>query len=305
MVHRDDAAAGGWDLLPVDPVVLGRQQQRRLHDDDHDRPRPATLLLQLADLRHPRLPLLPSVPLASLLPPSAPGRMPTTRPPTARLPVTERIVRMSHTFALLVPVKALSLAKSRLSVPEAGAREPLMRAFALDAIAAAVRSPAVAQVHVVTDEPGFDVDGAQVDSPTRATATSTGRCTTPRCGCGCSIQTSRVAAMCADLPSLRTGDLTDALSAGLTPRWFVADAAGTGTTLLAAGTGRRPRPALRVGSARRHEESGAAPVRAELPLAASGRGHRGRPDCRARARCRRAHGSGARRGPAVTRCPGR
>ncbi len=73
-----------------------------------------------------------------------------------------------------------------------------------------------------------------------------------------------VAAMCADLPSLRTEDLTDALSAGLTSRWFVADAAGTGTTLLAAGPGVELEPHFGEGSARRHEESGAAPVRAEL-----------------------------------------
>src|SRR3954452_22346034 len=66
----------------------------------------------------------------------------------------ERIDSMSHTFALLVPVKTLSLAKSRLSVSGAGGREPLMRAFALDAITAALQIGAVAQVHVVTDDPG-------------------------------------------------------------------------------------------------------------------------------------------------------
>ena len=74
-----------------------------------------------------------------------------------------------------------------------------------------------------------------------------------------------VAAMCADLPSLRTEDLTDALSAGLTPRWFVADSAGTGTTLLAAGPGVDLEPHFGTGSALRHEESGASPIRAELP----------------------------------------
>ena len=67
---------------------------------------------------------------------------------------------MSHTFALLVPVKTLTLAKSRLEVRRPDQREPLMRAFALDAITAASRAPAVAQVYVVTDEPGFEVGGA-------------------------------------------------------------------------------------------------------------------------------------------------
>src|SRR3954451_6804989 len=55
--------------------------------------------------------------------------------PHARLLLTgfqtpEGVGTMPHRFALLVPVKALSLAKSRLAVGEAGQREPLMRAFA-------------------------------------------------------------------------------------------------------------------------------------------------------------------------------
>jgi 2-phospho-L-lactate guanylyltransferase len=170
---------------------------------------------------------------------------------------------MSHTFALLVPVKSLSLAKSRLSVTEATEREPLMRAFALDAIAAAARSPAVGQVHVVTDDEGFDVEGTQrlpdegAGDLNRALhhASRRVRLVDPDLA---------VAAMCADLPSLRTEDLTDALSAGLTSRWFVADAAGTGTTLLAAGPGVELEPHFGAGSALRHEESGAMPVRAEL-----------------------------------------
>jgi 2-phospho-L-lactate guanylyltransferase len=170
---------------------------------------------------------------------------------------------MSHTFALLVPVKALALAKTRLTVAGVEGREPLMRAFALDAIAAAVRSPVVAQVHVVTDDPGFELDGVR-----RLPDEGDGDLNRALHHASLRVRLKdpdlAVAAMCADLPSLRTTDLTDALSAGLTPRWFVADAAGTGTTLLAAGPGVGLDPHFGVGSARRHEESGAAPVRAEL-----------------------------------------
>jgi 2-phospho-L-lactate guanylyltransferase len=170
---------------------------------------------------------------------------------------------MSHMFALLVPVKALALAKSRLSVSAAGDREPLMRAFALDAIAAAVQSPAVAQVYVVTDDPGFEVDGVR-----RLPDEGEGDLNRALHHASLRVRLAdrdvAVAAMCADLPSLLTEDLTGALSAGLTPRWFVADAAGTGTTMLAAGPGVDLEPHFGTGSARRHEESGAAPVRAEL-----------------------------------------
>ncbi len=170
---------------------------------------------------------------------------------------------MTHTFALLVPVKSLSLAKSRLSVPGVVDREPLMRAFALDAIAAARRCPAVAQVHVVTDEPEFAIPGVERlpdegdGDLNRALhhASLRVRLVAPDLA---------VAAMCADLPSLRTEDLTDALGAGLKTRWFVADAVGTGTTLLAAGPGVELAPHFGAGSARRHEESGATPVRAEV-----------------------------------------
>ena len=170
---------------------------------------------------------------------------------------------MSHSFALLVPVKTLALAKSRLSVTDTADREPLMRAFALDAIAAAVRSPTVAQVHVITDDPGFEVEGA-LRLPDEGEGDLNRALHHAALRVRLVDPDLAVAAMCADLPSLRTADLTDALSASLTPRWFVADADGTGTTLLAAGPGVELQPHFGVGSARRHEESGAMPVRAEL-----------------------------------------
>jgi 2-phospho-L-lactate guanylyltransferase len=171
---------------------------------------------------------------------------------------------MASTFALLVPVKTLTAAKSRLATPLARHRAELMRAFAADAVAAAAASPAVSQVFVVTDEPGFDVDGVR-----RLPDEGDGDLNRALHHAALRVRledpTSGVAAMCADLPCLLTGDLTDALAAGLSPRWFVADAAGTGTTLLVAGAGVELDPHFGVGSAGRHEASGAVPVRADLP----------------------------------------
>jgi 2-phospho-L-lactate guanylyltransferase len=170
---------------------------------------------------------------------------------------------MSHSFALLVPVKALSLAKTRLSAVDAADREPLMRAFALDAIAAASQCPAVTQVHVVSDDPGFEVHGAR-----RLPDEGDGDLNRALHHASLRVRLDHpdlaVAAMCADLPSLRTEDLTAALSAALTSRWFVADANGTGTTLLAAGPGVALDPHFGVDSALRHEESGASAVRADI-----------------------------------------
>jgi 2-phospho-L-lactate guanylyltransferase len=179
---------------------------------------------------------------------------------------------MSHTFALLMPVKTLTLAKSRLEVPRPDQREPLMRAFALDAIAAASRSTSVAQVYVVTDEPGFEINGA-VRLPDEGEGDLNRALHHASLRVRLLDPASGVAAMCADLPCLTTEDLDaglaaglDAgLAAGLAPRWFVADASGEGTTLLAARPGADLDPHFGVASARRHEESGARPVSAAVP----------------------------------------
>jgi 2-phospho-L-lactate guanylyltransferase len=171
---------------------------------------------------------------------------------------------MSQKFALLVPVKTLTLAKSRLEVPHPDQRAPLMRAFALDALVAASQSSAVTQVYVVTDEPGFEVEDV-VRLPDEGDgdlnralhhASLRVRLLDPSTG---------VAAMCADLPCLLPADLDAALASGLTPRWFVADASGSGTTLLAAGPGVDLDPHFGSESSHRHESSGASPVRASLP----------------------------------------
>ena len=169
---------------------------------------------------------------------------------------------VSQRFALLVPVKLLALAKSRLEVAGAAGREPMMRAFAGDALEAARLARRGARIYVVTDEPGFDEGAVRLEDAgdgdlNRALvhAAREVRLREPDLG---------VAAMCADLPSLTAADLDAGLAAGLSPRWFVADADGTGTTLLVAGPGVGLEPHFGPGSARRHEESGAVPVRAEV-----------------------------------------
>jgi 2-phospho-L-lactate guanylyltransferase len=171
---------------------------------------------------------------------------------------------MSHSFALLVPVKTLTLAKSRLGSEDDRGRQDLMRAFALDALSAATQCSAVSQVCAVTDEPGLEVAGV-----TRLPDEGDGDLNLALHHAALRVRLGdpglAVAAMCADVPCLVPDDLAAALGAGLSPRWFVADAAGTGTTLLAAGPGTDLEPHFGTGSARRHEESGAVPVRAAVP----------------------------------------
>jgi 2-phospho-L-lactate guanylyltransferase len=67
--------------------------------------------------------------------------------------------------------------------------------------------------------------------------------------------TDGIAALVGDLPALRSQELTAALAdAANHPRAFVADSAGTGTTLLTARPGVALRPAFGPGSAARHAQ---------------------------------------------------
>lgn len=165
----------------------------------------------------------------------------------------------SDSFALLVPVKSLGSAKTRLGLDDATTRN-LMEAFTCDAVTAARRSPLVDSVHLLTseralaarlevpllpDEGAGDLNRAVTAAASRLAARSPRTC---------------LAVMCADLPCLLEEDLTAALAAGSAARWFVSDAAGTGTTLLVARAGQDLRPDFGPSSATRHARSGAVAV---------------------------------------------
>lgn len=169
-------------------------------------------------------------------------------------------------FTLLVPVKDARSAKTRLDEVGAVARAELMAAFARDAIAAAQRTSlaevvvvgeaaALAvlldglEVPVVADEGGGDLNEALRRAAARLARADRG-----------------IAVLLADLPCLRTPDLEAVLTYAATrpERTFVADAAGTGTTLLLAPAGVDLDPHFGVGSAAAHAASGAHPMRGEL-----------------------------------------
>ena len=174
---------------------------------------------------------------------------------------------------MVVPAKRLATAKTRLSAATsaAGARpgrhDELVLALLGDAVAAACASPAVGSVLVVTDEPsaaalvqalGADVVADEPDSGLNA-ALAHGAATARRRGA------RAVASLSSDLGALRPAELTAALeAAGGHTRAFVADADGTGTTLLAAvDTDLDPR--FGTGSAAAHAASGAARLPAVWP----------------------------------------
>jgi 2-phospho-L-lactate/phosphoenolpyruvate guanylyltransferase len=175
------------------------------------------------------------------------------------------------TWSLVVPVKVLARAKSRLAVLAGPHREALALAMAADTVAAVLACPEVGRVIAVTD----DATAAEVLAGLGAlvTADTPGRGLSPALRHGAAAAAagwpgSGIGALAADLPALRPAELSLALRAA--ERWehaFVPDAAGSGTTLYTARPGARFSPRFGPGSAARHRAAGAAEV--SLPGLAS------------------------------------
>lgn len=153
-------------------------------------------------------------------------------------------------WTIIVALKAMPAAKSRLMPASAGPREhaELVEAIRSDTLSVAASA---GQVLVVLDRPGVDSGGwpvlvqheAGLNAAVREGETQV-RAVRPG---------DAVAALVGDLPALTTTELTAALTiAARHPRAFVADAAGTGTTLLTAAPGVHLQPAFGPGSATRH-----------------------------------------------------
>lgn len=161
---------------------------------------------------------------------------------------------------LVVPVKRLEVAKTRLGPPYDGARQDLARCFALDTVAAALSSPPVLAVVVVTDDAsaagamrdlGAEVVPDEPDAglnPALSHGAEVAAARHPGCGAG---------ALSSDLPALRPAELTAALArAAEHAASFVRDADGEGTTLVTARGPTALRPLFGPDSARRHASSG-------------------------------------------------
>ncbi|MFI1564635.1 2-phospho-L-lactate guanylyltransferase [Streptomyces sp. NPDC020490] len=166
-------------------------------------------------------------------------------------------------WTLVIPVKPLARAKSRLSdTADDGLRPGLALAFAQDTVAAALACPAVGHVAVVTDDPLAGRELAALGA--RIVAGEPGGGLNPALAhAAAAVRAARpggaVATLNADLPALRPAELSRVLDAAAEfPRAFLADAAAIGTTVLAAAPGRELRPAFGADSRARHRASGAA-----------------------------------------------
>jgi 2-phospho-L-lactate guanylyltransferase len=190
-------------------------------------------------------------------------------------------------WTVLLPVKVLARAKSRLAVLAGDRRRELALALASDTVTAVLACPEVARVVVVTSDPAagplLAALGAVVvaDEPAdradrlgpRGTPSGVGLA--PDLGVqdllnaalrhGAAVAARRwpgtgLAALTADLPAMSPAELATALrAAGTVPGGaaFVPDAAGVGTTLYAVPPGGEFLPLFGGASRARHAAAGA------------------------------------------------
>jgi 2-phospho-L-lactate/phosphoenolpyruvate guanylyltransferase len=173
----------------------------------------------------------------------------------------------AFTWSVVIPVKVLAQAKSRLGLLGAERRAGLALAMAADTVTAVLECPEVARVIVITDDEVAGAALAKLGALVIPDEPSAGLNPALRHGAAhvrAHWPASGVAALSADLPALRPADLTAALTAAAGwPTAFVADAPGDGTTLYTARPGAAFAPAFGLASRARHAAGGAA----ELDLA--------------------------------------
>jgi len=181
---------------------------------------------------------------------------------------------------LVVPVKALSAAKTRLrgaadhGIGEPGAHARLAIALAHDTIAAVRGTVGVRRLLVVSSDPVVAAELAAVGVEVVPDGPVPGLNEAYRHGAAVLRRDDDgpVAALQADLPALRPSELDEAITAalktfatGAATSAFCADTEGTGTTFLVAAAGTALDPRFGVGSAGRHQAAGAAALTGDWP----------------------------------------
>jgi 2-phospho-L-lactate guanylyltransferase len=169
------------------------------------------------------------------------------------------------TWSVLMPVKVLAQAKSRLAELTGPRRAEFALALACDTVTAvrgSIELGAAARVIVITDDQVAAVALAALGALIIPDEPRAGLNAALRHGAGYAAARwprSGTAALSADLPALRPAELAQALRAAAAwPSAFVAAAAGDGTTLYTAAPGSAFRPAFGLASRARHAAGGAA-----------------------------------------------
>jgi len=181
---------------------------------------------------------------------------------------------MTVTWTVVIPVKVLARAKSRLGVLAGSRRPELALAMAADTVCAVLGCAEVGQVLVVTSDEvvgsflaplgvavvGEDGPPATSDSPRGELEDRLNAALVH----GAEVAARRwqgngIAALSADLPALRPAELSRALRSAAAVAGgaaFVADEQGIGTTLYTAAPGADFRPMFGGASRRRHAADG-------------------------------------------------
>jgi 2-phospho-L-lactate guanylyltransferase len=167
-------------------------------------------------------------------------------------------------WSIVVPLKSLDVAKSRMSRLPVRSRQALVVAMASDVRDAVLGCPEVRDVVIVTRDARWQrllgADGLRfvadlpADSLNDALRRGAAACRAARPAGG-------VAALMADLPALTAAELSVALDlARAASTSFVPDAGGDGTTLFAARSGAPFRPHYGPGSHAGHRAAGAVEI---------------------------------------------
>ena len=182
-------------------------------------------------------------------------------------PETTRPVTL--TWSLVIPVKVLARAKSRLTGLAGQRRSEFALAMAADTVSAAVRADGVAAVLVVTDDPDVTHIAASLGAVVLADTPGAGLNEAFRHGAAYSADRwpdRGRAGLAGDLPAVQPTELTAALrAAARLGTAFVPDTEGTGTTLYAAVPGTRFSPQFGPASRDRHLATGAVEIGTGLP----------------------------------------
>ena len=169
-------------------------------------------------------------------------------------------------FGVIVPVKSPAFAKSRLGGLGDDVRRGLAAAFAADTVAAALRTERVAVVLAVTDDHRLARELVSLGAEVLPDGTTDDLNRTLVLAAAELIRRApmlHLAALCADLPALRSEDLGRALSqAPAAGMGFVADTDRIGTTLLTASTLEQFRPGFGSHSRSVHLARGAQEIEA-------------------------------------------
>lgn len=160
-------------------------------------------------------------------------------------------------WSVVVPIKRLDRAKSRLALPD-GPRADLALAMANDTVRAAMATRSVGEVVVVTDDQRAGRLLRAIGARVVADRPDAGLNPALRHGMRHASHDA-VGFLSSDLPALRPGDLESALEAAAAHQHaVVGDAEGTGTTLLTTSRGTAVTPRFGPGSLAAHLADGAA-----------------------------------------------